>query len=94
MINVKVLGPGCPKCQRLEATVRRVVKTHGVEAQIDKVRDLDEILKYRLLAMPGLVIAEKLVAAGRVPHDAEIAAWLAQAVGEPQLQRAQAKEDH
>jgi small redox-active disulfide protein 2 len=78
MVNVKVLGTGCANCQRLEASVRRVVAARGIAAQIEKVTDLGEILQYALLATPGLVINEKLVAAGRIPSDKDIATWLEQ----------------
>lgn len=76
MVNVKVLGTGCVNCQRLEASVRRVVAAQGIEAQIEKITDLNEIMNYALLATPGLVVNEKLVAAGRIPPDDKIAAWL------------------
>jgi small redox-active disulfide protein 2 len=79
MVNVKVLGSGCANCQRLEASVRRVVATQGLEAQIEKITDYAVMMKYAILATPGLVINEKLVAAGRVPTDKEIAGWLLQA---------------
>jgi small redox-active disulfide protein 2 len=76
MVNVKVLGTGCANCQRLEASVRRVVAAQKLEVQIEKVTDLNEIMNYAILATPGLVINEKLVAAGRIPPDDRIAAWL------------------
>jgi small redox-active disulfide protein 2 len=76
MVNVKILGTGCANCQRLEASVRRVAVAQGIEAQIEKVTDLGEIMKYAILATPGLVINEELVAAGRIPPDNNIAAWL------------------
>ena len=79
MLNVKVLGTGCANCQRLEASVRRVLQAQGLAAQIEKVTDLGEIMKYAILATPGLVVDGKLVAAGRVPSDKEIAGWLQQA---------------
>jgi small redox-active disulfide protein 2 len=82
MVNIKVLGSGCPNCQRLEAAVRRVVQAQGIEAQIEKVTDFAEMMKYAILAMPGLVINEKLVAAGRIPSDKDIMGWLAQAAGQ------------
>ncbi len=79
MFDIKVLGPGCANCQRLEAQVKKVVAAQGVAAQIEKVTDFDAIMKYAILATPGLVINGKVVAAGRVPSEPEIARYLAQA---------------
>lgn len=78
MINVKVLGSGCANCKRLEATVRKVVETKGVQADIEKVTDYAEIMKWPILSTPGLVVNGKLVSAGRIPTEAEIANWLAE----------------
>ena len=76
MINIKVLGPGCANCKRLEATARKAVETLGIEAEIEKVTDYNEIMKYPILSTPGLVINEKLVSTGRIPSEAEITDWL------------------
>ncbi len=76
MLNVKVLGSGCANCKKLEATVRKVIDSLGVEAQIDKVTDYAEIMKYPILSTPGLVVNGKLVSAGRIPTENEIAGWL------------------
>ncbi len=77
MLTIKVLGSGCANCKKLEAAARKVVSDIGVEAEIIKVTDYNEIMKYPILATPGLVINEKLVSAGRIPSEAEIASWLA-----------------
>ena len=76
MLSIKVLGPGCANCKRLEASARKVVETLGIDAQIEKVTDYAEIMKYPILSTPGLVVNEKLVSTGRIPSEAEIAGWL------------------
>jgi small redox-active disulfide protein 2 len=76
MLNVKILGSGCTNCKRLEATTRKVVESLGIEAEIEKVTDYAEIMKYPILSTPGLVVNEKLVSAGRIPTENEIAGWI------------------
>jgi len=76
MIVVKILGSGCANCKRLEQIVRQIVEKENMEAEILKVTDFDEIMKYPILATPGLVINEKLISAGRVPSSAEVLEWL------------------
>ncbi len=79
MLVVKVLGSGCENCKKVEAIARQAVVNMGFEAQIEKVTDYAEIMKYPILATPGLVINEKLVSAGRIPTEAEITTWLTSA---------------
>ena len=76
MLNIKVLGSGCANCKRLEATARKVVDDLGIEAEIEKVTDYTEIMKWPILSTPGLVVNNKLVSAGRIPSEAEIGGWL------------------
>jgi small redox-active disulfide protein 2 len=75
-MNIKVLGSGCANCKRLEATTRKVVESLAIEADIEKVTDYAEIMKWPILSTPGLVINDKLVSAGRIPSEKEIADWL------------------
>lgn len=76
MIIVKVLGSGCANCKRLEQIVHQVAEKEALEAEILKVTNFEDIMKYPILATPGLVINEKLVSAGRIPSPAEVTEWL------------------
>jgi small redox-active disulfide protein 2 len=79
MLTIKVLGPGCENCHKVEATARQVVSNMGMQAEFIKITDWEEIKKYPILATPGLVINEKLVCAGRIPNEAEVTTWLVNA---------------
>jgi small redox-active disulfide protein 2 len=80
MLSIKVLGPGCPNCQKVEAAAKNAIVSMGVEAEIIKVTDYAQIMAYNILATPGLVINEKLVAAGRIPQESEVMTWVADAM--------------
>ncbi len=80
MLSIKVLGPGCDNCKKVEAVARKVVFTLSIEAQIVKVTDYADIHKYPILATPGLVINEKVVCAGRIPNEAEVTTWVTTAL--------------
>jgi small redox-active disulfide protein 2 len=76
MLTIKVLGSGCANCKKLEAIARKAIEGLGVEAEVIKVTEYDEIMKYPILSTPGLVVNEKLVSAGRIPSETEITTWL------------------
>lgn len=75
-MQIKVLGPGCANCQNVEKVTRKAVSSLGVDATIEKVTDFRDIMKYAILATPGLVINDKVVCAGRVPNEGEVSTWL------------------
>jgi small redox-active disulfide protein 2 len=79
MLRVKVLGSGCENCIKVEGIARKVVTTMGMQAEVIKVTDWDEIRKYPILGTPGLVVNEKVVCAGRIPTEAEVITWLVNA---------------
>jgi small redox-active disulfide protein 2 len=80
MLSIKVLGPGCDNCKKVEALARKVVSMLSIDAQIVKVTDYADIKKYPILATPGLVINEKVVCAGRIPNEAEVTTWVTSAL--------------
>jgi small redox-active disulfide protein 2 len=79
MLSIKILGPGCANCAKVEQVARKAAGFLGVEAQYEKITDFTEIQKYPILSTPGLVIGEKLVCAGRIPTEAEVTTWIANA---------------
>ena len=80
MLNIKILGPGCANCKRLEEIARKAASDLKVTAEFTKVTDYKDILAYDLLSTPGLVINEKLVSSGRIPSPASVSAWIADAM--------------
>ena len=80
MLTIKVLGSGCANCKRVEQIARKVVSELALEAEVIKVSDYQEIMKFNILTTPGLVIDEKLVCNGRIPSPAEVTTWITTAV--------------
>ena len=79
-MKIKILGPGCFRCQQLEKTTREVVKELGIDASIEEVKDINEIIAYRILSTPGLVLNGQPVCSGRVPTKAEISKFITAAL--------------
>lgn len=71
-MEIKILGPGCPKCKTLDQLTREVVEKNGIQARVTKVEDIMEIMKYGVLSTPALVIDEKVVLKGRIPSAEEL----------------------
>jgi small redox-active disulfide protein 2 len=72
MMDIKILGPGCPKCKALEKLTRDVVEQSGIDAIVTKVDDIVAIMNYGVMSPPALVIDGKVVVKGRVPSAEEI----------------------
>ena len=78
-MDIKILGSGCAKCQRLEQLTREVAADLGIEAQFDHVRDMAKIMEYPVVGTPALVLDGEVKAAGRMPSKEEIGRWLGKA---------------
>jgi len=79
-MDIKILGPGCPNCHKLEAMAKEAASELGIDAQFTKVSDMAAIAQYAILHTPGLVVNGKVVSSGRIPTKAEIKAWLTEAL--------------
>ena len=80
MLEIRILGTGCPKCKRLEQTARRAAEQVGAEATFVKVTDINAIMSYPIASTPALVLNGKVMCSGRLPSTEEVAGWLQTAV--------------
>ena len=81
MLNIKILGPGCANCSKVEQITRKAVNEMGFQADISKITDYGEIMSYPIISTPGLVINGDVVCSGRVPTQTEVTTWLVNAEG-------------
>ena len=73
---IKILGTGCPKCQSMTGVVKDVVSENNIDASIEKVEDIMEIIKFNVMTTPALVIDNVITIKGRVPSKDEVLALL------------------
>jgi small redox-active disulfide protein 2 len=78
MKDIKVLGPGCPKCKTTYQNVLEAVKESGIEAHVEKIEDIAEMIKYNVLTTPVVMIDGEMKIRGRVAQISEIKELLAQ----------------
>jgi len=84
-LEIKILGPGCPNCHRVEENAVEALEklseeNPSLEAKVQHVTEFDEIMAYDVLATPGLVVNEEVVCAGRIPKVNEVVEWLREAL--------------
>ena len=75
-MEVLVLGTGCTKCKSLEKLTRQIVEEEGIDAQVSKVEDIMEIMKYGVMSTPALVVDGQVVVSGKLPSRNEIITFL------------------
>ncbi len=80
MLHIKVLGPGCLNCYRVEQVTVDALEMLDIEATLEHVADYEEMRKYPIMYTPGLVINEELVCAGRIPSIKEVISWVKEAL--------------
>ena len=79
-MRIKILGPGCARCQQVERTAKEIISELGINVEIEEVKDIKKIMEYPILTTPGLVINEELVCSGRVPSKGEVTSFIATAL--------------
>jgi len=75
-MDIKVLGPGCPKCRQTEEIVKQAVAEAGVDAKIEKVTDLMKIAGYGVFGTPAVVIDGNVKSVGKIPSKEDVKKWL------------------
>ena len=76
ILKVQILGSGCAKCKTLEERVRQLVTKHQLLVEVEKVTDLQEIIKYGIMMTPGLVVDGVVKSVGSIPKDEQILLWM------------------
>lgn len=82
-MDIKVLGTGCANCKTTLKLIEEALAEKGVAANLEKVEDIQAIMRYGVMSTPGVVIDGKVVHAGGVPGKDKIAGWLAGASDTP-----------
>ena len=75
-MEIKVLGPGCAKCQKTEKIVKEAVSESGVSANVEKVTDVRKIAEYGVFGTPAVVVDGDVKSVGKVPSKEEVRKWI------------------
>jgi small redox-active disulfide protein 2 len=75
-MEIKVLGPGCPKCGQTEKIVKEAVAEAGVDATIEKITDILQIMTFRVMSTPAVVVDGQVKSMGKIPKKEEILSWI------------------
>jgi small redox-active disulfide protein 2 len=76
MKSIKVLGTGCANCKNTVKLIEEVARARGVEVALEKIEDIRQIMSYKVMATPGVVIDGQVVHAGGVPARSKVEGWL------------------
>ena len=75
-VEIKVLGPGCPKCRQTEEIVKQAVAEEGIAANIEKVTDIMKIAGYGVFGTPAVIVDGEVKCVGKIPKKEDIKAWI------------------
>lgn len=75
-MEIKVLGPGCPKCKKTEEVIREAVAESGVEARVVKVTDMLDIARHGVFGTPAVIVDGQVKSVGKVPEKKNVLSWI------------------
>ena len=75
-MDIKVLGPGCPRCHQTEQIVKEAIADSGVSASLEKVTDTMEIAGYGVFGTPAVVVDGEVKSVGKIPKKEEVISWI------------------
>ncbi len=75
-MQIKVLGPGCPKCKQAEKIVTEAVAESGIDAAVEKVTDMMEIAGYGVMGTPAVVVDGQVKCVGKIPSKQDVLTWI------------------
>jgi len=73
---IKILGTGCKKCNTLEQKVKDLIKSQGINAEVEKVTDINKMIDYGIMMTPALVVDDDVKSTGIIPKDDQILNWI------------------
>jgi len=75
-MEIRILGPGCPRCEEVRKRTINVLAEMDIAADVQKITDMKKIMEYKILTTPGVVINGELKSTGRIPSKDEIRKWI------------------
>ena len=76
MLTIRVLGPGCPRCEELEKMCINYLAVENIDADLQKITDIKKIAEYGIMQTPALVINSKVYCSGKLPNKSTLAHWI------------------
>lgn len=75
-MKIEILGTGCPKCKKTKEIVDKVIEDIGIDAEVEKVEDMDKIMSYGVMLTPAVVVDGDVKVAGKVPGEKDVKKWI------------------
>ena len=84
MLDIKIVGSGCPNCQNLAKMCQEVIAENGLEGHIEKITDINKFAELGVFMTPGLIVNDRVLSSGKIPIKDTLAHWLIDAAKQMQ----------